>query len=66
MTKICQVYKERMNNMRINYLFSDISKEQGFNEIQREYLKKDIKNNNSFNNCFYDCKFCYKYNRANN
>ena len=52
--------------MRINYLFSDISKEQGFNEIQREYLKKDIKNNNSFNNCFYDCKFCYKYNRANN
>ena len=31
--------------MRINYLFSDISKEQGFNEIQREYLKKDIKNN---------------------
>ena len=28
--------------------------------------KKDIKNNNSFNNCFYDCKFCYKYNRANN
>ena len=30
--------------MRINYLFSDISKEQGFNEIQREYLKKDINN----------------------
>ncbi|HAX62575.1 MAG TPA: hypothetical protein DCX74_00530 [Firmicutes bacterium] len=36
-----------MNNMRINYLFSDISKEQGFNEIQREYLKKDIKNNDT-------------------
>ena len=33
--------------MRINYLFSDISKEQGFNEIQREYLKKDIKNNDT-------------------
>jgi hypothetical protein len=47
LTKICQVYKERMNNMRINYLFSDISKEQGFNEIQREYLKKDIKNNDT-------------------
>ena len=29
--------------MRINYLFSDISKEQGFNEIQREYLKKILK-----------------------
>ena len=47
MTKICQVYKERVNNMRINYLFSGISKEQGFNEIQREYLKKDIKNNDT-------------------
>lgn len=33
--------------MRINYLFSGISKEQGFNEIQREYLKKDIKNNDT-------------------
>lgn len=33
--------------MRINYLFSDISKEQGFNEIQREYLTKDIKNNDT-------------------
>lgn len=33
--------------MRINYFFSDISKEQGFNEIQREYLKKDIKNNDT-------------------
>ena len=33
--------------MRINYLFSDISKEHGFNEIQREYLKKDIKNNDT-------------------
>ena len=33
--------------MRINYLFSDISKEQSFNEIQREYLKKDIKNNDT-------------------
>lgn len=45
MTKICQVYKERVNNMRINYLFSGISKEQGFNKVQKEYLKKDIKNN---------------------
>ena len=33
--------------MRINYLFSGISKEQGFNEIQRKYLKKDIKNNDT-------------------
>lgn len=33
--------------MRINYLFSDISKEQGFNKVQREYLKKDIKNNDT-------------------
>ena len=33
--------------MRINYLFSDISKEQVFNEIQMEYLKKDIKNNDT-------------------
>lgn len=31
--------------MRINYLFSGISKEHGFNKVQREYLKKDIKNN---------------------
>lgn len=31
--------------MRINYLFSGISKEQGFNKVQKEYLKKDIKNN---------------------
>lgn len=33
--------------MRINYLFSGISKEQGFNKVQREYLKKDIKNNDT-------------------
>lgn len=33
--------------MRINYLFSDISKEQGFNKVQRERLKKDIKNNDT-------------------
>ena len=33
--------------MRINYLFSGISKEQGFNKVQWEYLKKDIKNNDT-------------------
>lgn len=33
--------------MRINYLFSGISKEQGFNKVQRERLKKDIKNNDT-------------------
>ena len=33
--------------MRINYLFSGISKEQGFNKVQREHLKKDIKNNDT-------------------
>ena len=33
--------------MRINYLFSGISKEQGFNKVQKEYLKKDIKNNDT-------------------
>ena len=33
--------------MQINYLFSGISKEQGFNKVQKEYLKKDIKNNDT-------------------
>lgn len=33
--------------MRISYLFSGISKEQGFNKVQKEYLKKDIKNNDT-------------------
>lgn len=31
--------------MRINYLFSGIDKEKGFNEKQSTYLKKDIKEN---------------------
>lgn len=31
----------------INYLFSGINKQIGFNEIQSKYLKKDIKNNSN-------------------
>ena len=31
--------------MKINYLFSGINKETGFNEIQSKCLKKDIGNN---------------------
>ena len=31
----------------INYLFSGIDKEKGFNSEQKKYLKKDIKNNSN-------------------
>ena len=29
----------------INYLFSSVDKKNGFNSLQKEYLKKDIENN---------------------
>lgn len=31
--------------MRINYLFSGLDKVNGFTDKQKEFLKKDIKNN---------------------
>ena len=31
--------------MKINYLFSGVDKESGFNDKQSQYLKKDVKNN---------------------
>lgn len=33
--------------MKINYLFSGINKEKGFNELQSKYLKENIKNNSN-------------------
>ena len=32
-------------SMKINYLFSGIDKERGFNEVQSKYLKEDVKEN---------------------
>lgn len=58
--------------MKINYLFSGIDKEKGFTDIQRKYLKEDIKENstivfiastfNNENNDFYYNKIlgCFK------
>ena len=33
-------------NMKINYMFSRIDRDKGFNDNQKKYIKEDIKNNN--------------------
>lgn len=33
--------------MKVNYLFSGVNKESGFNKEQVNYLKKDISNNSA-------------------
>ena len=33
--------------MKINYMFSRIDRDKGFNDNQKKYIKEDIKNNMS-------------------